>query len=273
MKLLIYFLILANAIFLFLNWDVISSVATGKTTSQVLVGETLVLKGDKQIPAPQTSQTPPPTATNQVTNIISTVISFLSQIGKVIKDIFSDVPQELPAGEAPPPPKPEAPKSTKCYQLSGYPTSKAALTDIDILNTYGVKSKMRDRRTTEKDSARYRILVKVRANLDTAKELSDLLSGSGVPNRIKEDAPLGFLLVTGFYNSRSQADRVHSKVKKLGFSAKLESSPGSSKVTNTKGRSYDLLIDQKAVVEWELSRRNIISLLNPQVKVQTLPRC
>ncbi len=267
MKLLIYFLIIVNAAFLFWNWDTSSSVATGKPVGQILAGETLVLKGEKQIPAVQTRQDKPQPAATQVTDIISTVFDFLAGSWEFVKDLFADTPQELP--EAPtPPPVPVKPQSSKCYQLTGYATSAAALNDRAILDSYRIAAKMVGGEAP-KSQRNYRISAKVRTNLDTAKDLSDLLAGAGVPNSIKEDAPLGFLLVSRVYNSRSQAERAHTKVKKLGFSSSIRDVSGKP-ITST---SYDLLIDPSGVETWDASRRNLLTLLSDKVKVKEIPRC
>ncbi len=268
MKLLIYFLIIVNAAFLFWNWDTISGVATGKPVSQTLAGETLVLKGDKQIPAVQNRQDRPPPAATQVTEIISIVIDFLADAWEFAKDIFADAPQELPEAPPPPPPAPVKPQSSKCYQLTGYATSAAALNDRAILETYRISAKMVGGETPE-SQRNYRISAKVRTNLDTAKNLSDLLAGAGVPNSIKEDAPLGFLLVSQVYSSRSQAERAHAKVKKLGFSSSIRDVSGKPATY----KSYDLLIDQSGVETWDASRRNLLTLLSDKVKVKEIPRC
>ncbi|MBE8182208.1 MAG: hypothetical protein HAW61_01635, partial [Candidatus Portiera sp.] len=190
---------------------------------------------------------------------------------ELFSDIFSDVPQELPAEEINLPPP--VPKSTKCYELSGYATSATALNDLRILDTYGIKSKMLSKEP-EEDTNRYRILVKVRASLDTAKKLSDLLSGSRIPNTIQEQTTLGSLLVTNFYASRKQAEQVNKKIRNLGFSSDIEASSKKTASKNTAGeKSYNLIIDQNEAVSWEKSRRDLIDLLNSKVKISELPRC
>lgn len=283
MKLLVYFLILANAIFLFLNWDVISSVATGETSSKPLVGETLVLKGEKQIPV-EPNYVPPPTPSgNSLTGIISSAIDFVSDAVEFVGDIFSDTPQELPPTEEveeepereitrSPPPAPGSieplgpPRPSRCYLITHYLSRNAALVDVDILNTYGVKAQMRD--AGDIYTKRYRIVAKVRANLDTAKGLSDLLNGVAIRHTLEEDRPLGYKLVTRYYTNRKSAERTLARIKKLGFSATIRTSPNPNAVS-----LYELVIKDDEVFDWEASRRDLQAVINPKAKFQAIADC
>lgn len=299
MKLLVYFLILANAIFLFVNWDTISGVAAGKTTSQTLAGETLVLRGEDQIPVSPNYQPPPEVPSGgPATGLISGLIGIFAEIFATIGNLFSDAPQDLPSAEDEAakrradlgPPSPTGPQPlSRCYILFGYTSAEAALVDVDILNTYGLRSKMRGTADEEEEEVvveakRYRIVAKVRTSLDAAKQLSDVLSGSAIPNRIQEDNSLGYLLVTRFYDSESQAKRVLNKVRGLGFSATMQSftasgspqtsaSASASGETASKPRLYELVIEGNQVFVWESSRNNLLTVINQDAKVRVVPRC
>lgn len=278
MRLLIYFLIIANAVFLFWNWDSLSDVASSKGREQILAKETLVIKGNNTnvITPPQGDYEPP---VSRTTSVINSVLAVLNKVWQDLKDIFSDRSQQLPESpveeQLPPPPKssptPPQPPSHKpplinCYRLSGYANSQEALTDKAVLRSYGIDTGIFAGKVTGPFT--YRIFVKVRTDLDVAKDLSDILFSEGVRNTIKEDPPLGFLLISSTYTDKKQADSVNAKLKRLGFSSYVNK-VGGGKVS----KIYYLLIPQSEATDWEEVGTIVRPELNSKINIIIQPTC
>ena len=291
-----------NAIFLFINWDSFSGIAVSKERQPILAGEELVLEGEdadvtrSSQPEPDAYQPP----ASRLTRIISKGLEFVAELWQGARNILFDRPENLPGTDEPapqqeekeqtkeieetgetkekaaksPPPKKDPtteedlpPKSivrTTCYKLEGYANSEQAQDDKALLESYGIEALLRG--VTDRDSGSFRIWARARVDLDRAKELSDILASSGIPNRIEESSGVGFVLVTRAYSPKKAAERTNAKMKDLGFSTEMRR-------VGKDRRYYHLLIRADAALSWEHARERVLKTLKPGIKVSTLVSC
>lgn len=224
MKLIFYFLVLMNIAILLFNWDDFTNRNFVYSTKQE--GETLRLANEQQVPARSLAeQSEPPVLPNMAARFIDSVLDFMSSIGNILRDFFRDDRRPLPEEASPDPPpfssrSPTRPQTADyCIDIGAYDQLAAARALSASLTEYGISSSIK---TKSRPSGPFSVIALVRADLGVAMELSELLSENGIRNSVKENRPLGYLLVSTGYRSEAAATRALNQIKKLGLSAKLD---------------------------------------------------
>ena len=273
MRAVIYFLLIANGIFLFVNWDTITG---DETPSFVLKQNSLqsIRLADGQgtsLPIPPSSpQTSSAAAAESLPSDLRGIIrgawDFLTGLAQKLVDSFSSSYTELP------PPAAAPSRPPPCYQLSGYTSLTEVRKARDILALADISSTVLTRdgvREQSGDTRQYQVVAKVRANLDIAKTLSDKMAGQGaVPNKIQKTRSVGYQLVSKPYKTRAAAESARKRLQGIGFSVNLVPIGSSKPVPTT---VYLLQIRQGNT--WETRPPSINSQLDEKIKVERLPSC
>ncbi len=269
MKFIFYFLIIVNAAFLMLNWESFNGAPKTGEGNQVRAGESLTLIGEKQIPASARQQELPVSRPNDLTRFIDGALAFLSTLWTSFWDLVRDKPQELPTPAV-------IPESvTYCFVIGDYLSPQNALADKRKLLAEDIETTLSSEEKQQKSSGSYRVETHVRSNLDIAKKFSDVLSGEGIPNTIKENPPIGYLLVSRSYNSRDKAQAIDKKIRRIGLSSYIKGVPGSgpSSASGATTTTYKLRITGKSATKWNEIGRILATQLYSGVKARRLSQC
>lgn len=253
-----------------LNWESFSPSPKTNPSNELRAGEKMTLVGEKQIPVPAREINLPPPQSNDVTRFIDKLLAVLKNIGVSIRDVIFDRAQDLPL--TPAQPQKVEPKIEYCYLIGNYLDSQNALADKELLSKQNIKTTIISKeKVVPNSSGVYRIEVRVRTSLDAAKEFADMLIVEGVPNTIKENPPLGYLLVSRVYKSRNKATAINEKIQSIGLSSYIKK-VGSAK-SAIRQNIYQLQIKGQFAAKWEEIRAFMLSSLSPNIKVKHLSSC
>ena len=266
MKFIFYFLIIVNAAFLMFNWESFNGAPKTGEGNEVRAGETLTLIGEQQIPASARQQELPTPQPNDLTRFINGLLAFLSTLWTSFWDIVLDKPQELPPAPV------ITPKPVNyCFVIGDYSSPQNALVDKRKLLAEDIETTISSEEKQQKSSGSYRVETHVRSNLDIAKKFSDVLSGEGIPNTIKENPPIGYLLVSRNYDSRDKAQAIDNKIKRMGLSSYIKGAPSSGSGATT--TIYKLRITGESATKWNKISRVLAPQLSSGMKARRLSQC
>ncbi len=265
MRLIFYFLILVNIVILLFNWD--SFTNQNFVYSNKQEGETLKLANEQQIPARALAQqTEPQSQPNPVARFINGILDIMSSIGNILSGMFRD--DQYPLPEAPPtpapPPSPKPQLADYCINIGDYASLAAAEELSASLASYQISNSV-ETKPIQTGPSSFTIIALVRSDLGVAMELSELLLENGIRNSVKENKPLGYILVTNKYHSEAQANRILDKLKELGFSTRLTTE---GKVTKN---NYFIHLNRSAVPQ--LEKFPNLTELEGQVTFTEVPDC
>lgn len=250
MKLILYFLIIVNIIILLFSWDNYGQDPRNSVLPDKQEGETLSLIDRQQIPARSLGQqAPSPKNPNSVARFIDRLLDFLSSLVSATLDIFRDDIHPLPP-EPPSPPPP--PRAAYCIDIGNYTSQSDATNFKDQLLVAGIKSSLQSKDIKTR-SSQFVVIALVRAELDVAMELSQLLFENGIRNTVKKNDSIGYLLRSNVYRSKKTAQNVLNRIKELGMSAHLEETTK----TIQSSKIYFLQVDRATVPQIEELPSNI----------------
>ena len=268
-----------NIAILLLNWGSINPADEGSESVDAQQGQILTLANAEQLPIVARSQPgPPPAPPTPTARFIDQALDFFSEAWRLFREMIAPSDRNLPGESAPPPveqaPAPPEPKiAAYCLDIGSYASSQRALSFQEALAARGISSELRREEVAPPASGKFIVVTRVRASLDTAKELSDHLAGNGIPNRIEENRPLGYLLQSSVFGSRSAAQRALKKIERLGMSAYMQQvDAADSKPAST---LYYLRLDKPSVTLWNQINEleGLQRLAGEEVRFQQVDSC
>ena len=214
MKPILYFLVIVNIIILLFTWGDFNKDVSPALDEQE--GETLSLIERQQIPARFLGEQIPVTNNNlnSLARFIDTVINFFFSLGETIMDMFRDDVHPLPAE---PVEGPTPPLAAYCIDIGDYVSQQDSTSFQNSLAAQGVKSALKDK-DIQADSFRYMITALVRADLDIAVEISELLLENGIRNRVEKRGSF-YQLRTDSYVNKQRVQEELERIMNLGISS------------------------------------------------------